>query len=112
MSALKEAYPNNEIQFNENEKSVACITKKINKAFERLKLGEFNKWKVASILVDRIEKDSNENKISNDTCKIFEENLYPSQHYFKNKVIGKVTVDLMNLNDMSCHVANNLLCRW
>ena len=72
MKALKEAYPDKEVQFNEKENSILCITVRIEKAFERLKLGDFEKWKVAYILIDWIQKDSGENKISNDTCKTFE----------------------------------------
>ncbi len=72
MGALKEAYPDNEVQLGENEKSIACITKKINQMFERLNFGNFNKWKVTSVLIDRIQKDSKENKISDNTCRAFE----------------------------------------
>ena len=72
MSALKEAYPDNEVQFNEREQSIACIAKRIKEAFTRLRFGDFNKWKVASVLVDRIQKDLAENKISDNTCMTFE----------------------------------------
>lgn len=72
MKALKEAYPNKEVQFNEKENSIICFTERIEKVFERLKLGDFEKWRVANVLIDWIQKDSGENKISNDTCKTFE----------------------------------------
>ena len=71
MKAL-EAYSGKEVQFSEEEKSIACITKRVEQAFKRLKLDGFEKWKVANVLVDWIQKDSGENKISDDTCKTFE----------------------------------------
>ena len=72
MSVLKEVYPDNEVRFNEAEKSMPCITKRINKAFERLKFGDFNKWEVTNVLVDKIQKNAGNNKISDDTCTAFE----------------------------------------
>ena len=72
MKALKKAYPGKEVQFSEEEKSIACITKRVEQAFERLKPDGFEKWKVAGVLVDWIQKDSGGNKISDDTCKTFE----------------------------------------
>ena len=72
MKALKKAYPGKEVQFSEEEKSIAYITKRVEQAFERLKLDGFEKGKVANVLVDWIQKDSGGNKISDNTCKTFE----------------------------------------
>lgn len=72
LKALKEAYLDKDVKFTEEENKIQNIIGRLKSAFKRLKLEDFEKWKVANVLVDWIQKDSGENKIPQETCKHFE----------------------------------------
>lgn len=72
ISAVNEAYPDKTIQFSDDENSIMCITKRLSQMFARLGFGNFNKWLVASVLIDKIRKDAGKDKISTSTCNAFE----------------------------------------
>ena len=71
LDAVKEAYGKS-VSFIEEEKNIPGITGRVEKAFERLKYGEFEKWRPANVIIDWIQKDSDERKIPQKTCKYFE----------------------------------------
>ena len=73
LQACKEAYPGKEIRIDKNREGVSCITTRIKKSFERSNFGDFEKMKVTRVLVDWIQKDYEENKIPDDTCRKFDE---------------------------------------
>jgi predicted ATP-dependent endonuclease of OLD family len=54
LSAVKEAYPTVELSFNEAERKLAGVVDRIESLFVRNGHGEFEKWRPASILRDRI----------------------------------------------------------
>ena len=54
LSALKEAYPEPELSFNEGEEGIEGVVSKVSAFFEREGIGKFEKWKVAAILRDRL----------------------------------------------------------
>ena len=83
LDTLKDVYPDTDVSFNADEKSISCITKRINKAFKRLHGGEFSKWKVANALIEKIQKDSS--IISEDTCMAFEQIFIRVNSILKNK---------------------------
>ena len=54
MAALKEAYGSKDYRFNADEKAIPNIIDRVTALFERKGLGDFEKWKVARILADKI----------------------------------------------------------
>ena len=72
VAAVKKSYPNKELDFNEDEKKIQNITKRVEVLFIRKEYGEFKKWKPVNVLIDWIQKDSSPNKIPDTTCKKFE----------------------------------------
>jgi len=59
LDAVKEAYPNIKIpiEFTEEEKKIQCISKRVKAAFERIGTHTFEKWRPATVIVDRIQQD-------------------------------------------------------
>lgn len=56
LEAVKEAYPEISLEFNEEEKLIKPITKRVEAAFNRIG-ASFEKWPPARIIVDRLLKD-------------------------------------------------------
>jgi len=54
LSAVKEAYPDVDLTFTDEEKMRPGVVNKIEALFERKNLGRFEKWKSAVVLRDRI----------------------------------------------------------
>lgn len=54
LSAVKEAYPEFELAFKEDELKIAGVVPRLQALFERRGYGRFEKWKAAQVLRDRI----------------------------------------------------------
>ena len=83
IEAVKTAYPEHEIEFNEEEKKGPIIDR-IDAMFKRKGYKKLEKWKASNIIIDWIAKQSSEKKISQDTSKKFEK-LFAHV----NKTLGK-----------------------
>jgi energy-coupling factor transporter ATP-binding protein EcfA2 len=59
LSAVGEAYGQTGFSFGPDEGSVMRVAEKVEALFGRLALGEFEKWRAAQVLRDRIMNDSN-----------------------------------------------------
>ena len=70
LKAVKMAYPTSNLKFNDEEKRIPNIVKKITSRFNHQDI-TFEKWKVAYELIELIREPQN-NVISNDTCTKFE----------------------------------------
>lgn len=70
MRALRNAYPNLNIKFSDDEKHINRIIKRTEKAFERSGFEKFKKWNVLKSMIDIINNESS--YIPEETCKIFE----------------------------------------
>ena len=84
MSAVREAYPDYKIEFNDAEIAIPYATKRISAAFKRQRYGEFAKWDVADVLVARIRKGSGGYDISK-SCKRFEQLFDSINQKFRQK---------------------------
>lgn len=74
LQAVYEAYPDelsSPITFTEDEMKKSCITKRITKAFERMGLNDFEKWRPDEILANWIRTKPDE-ILDNDIRKIFQ----------------------------------------
>lgn len=72
LKAVKECYADKELDFNDDERKIPAISKRVDAIFKRKEYDSFEKWKPAHVLVDWIQRDSGENKISDETCRKFE----------------------------------------
>ena len=72
LKAVKECYADKELDFNDDERKIPAISKRVDAIFKRKEYDSFEKWKTAHVLVDWIQRDSGENKISDETCRKFE----------------------------------------
>ena len=72
MSAVREAYPDYKIEFNDAESTIPYIAKRVSAAFKRQGYGKFEKWRVANVLVARIRKGNDGYDIG-ESCKRFEQ---------------------------------------
>ena len=72
IDAVQQSYSDKKLDFNEDEKKIQNITKRVESLFKRKGYGEFQKWKPVNVLIDWIQKDSVLNKIHDTTCKKFE----------------------------------------
>jgi predicted ATP-dependent endonuclease of OLD family len=73
MSAVKQAYPDVNISFTEEEKQISCISKRMQAVFGRIGRDSFEKWKPARVILDWIEMDSKSNhQVPPETLKKFE----------------------------------------
>lgn len=72
VKAVKKAYPNSKIKFNEQEKKIESIVRQIESVFKRKNYGVLEKKKVCDVLLDCIEGKIPEIKISDNTCEKFE----------------------------------------
>ena len=71
LDAVKESYPDKELDFSEEEKKIESIIDRVEALFNRKNWG-FEKWRPANVIVDWIQQDSDKHKISDETCKSFE----------------------------------------
>lgn len=58
LDALYKAYPEikSSLEFNQKEKNIQCVSKRVKAAFERNNLGNFEKWRPAKVLLDLIQE--------------------------------------------------------
>ncbi len=73
IEAVKSAYPKYKIEFNSDEEKIIPIVNRVEALFKRQGYDNLEKWKVGNVIIDWIAKQSSEKKISDNTCKKFEE---------------------------------------
>jgi hypothetical protein len=59
LDAVYKAFPDVKapLEFNKDEKNIQCISKRVNAAFERNRLGAFEKWRPAKVLLEWIHEN-------------------------------------------------------
>jgi len=72
IDAVKIAYPDYVIEFTSDEEKIIPIVNKIEAMFERKKYDKLEKWRISSVIIDWISKQSSSKKISKNTCEKFE----------------------------------------
>lgn len=70
LDAVKQEYKDIELTFNEEEKKIIGISKRVQSLFDR-QGKKFEKWIPTNVLIDWIQSDSKEHEIPQKTCEYF-----------------------------------------